>query len=197
MAFENIGQIACAAINCTSPLGAAAEQLQFCQRNISQSEVNTLICWHPTLGTPIANWPASGETGLVALDFDIDNTDATDVKQKQFFGVGSVADPEENTIEVNDGQTYVLNRTRTLTFNIYQMPIETYNWLRELQCGTVKPKFVYGDRANYLYGIDGGLVASNWTVAFPKDSGADAVNRATLTITFDGKTDPDRAISPL
>ncbi len=195
--LDNIGQIDCTAIDCTSPLGAADAQLQDCPSNITRAEVNSLIIWHPTLGTDITNWPATGETGLVALDFDIDNTDATDVKQKQFFGVGTVSEPEESAVPLNDGQEFVLNRKYSLVFTLWDIPAATYDYLRKIQCGVVKPKFVYSDRANYLYGIDGGIAASKWTVAFIKNTGDDAVNNAQITITWDSSVDPDRVISPL
>ncbi len=195
--LDNISQIDCTAVDCTAALGAAGAQVKDCPQNITRAEVNTLITIHPQVGTDITNWPATGETGLVALDFDIDNTDATSVKQKQFFGVGSVAEPEESSVPLNDGQEVVLNRGYTLVFTMWDIDTNTYDWLRKVQCGTIKPKFIYGDRANYLYGIDGGLIASKWTVAFIKNTGNDAVNNAQLTITWDAKTDPDRVISPL
>ena len=195
--LDNISQIDCTAIDCTSALGAAADQLQDCPKNITRAEVNTIILQHPTLGTAITNWPATGETGLLITDFDIDNTDVLDVSQKQFFGVGTVSEPEESAVPLNDGQEHILNRKYTLVFTMWDIPAATYDYLRQIQCGVVKPKFTYGDRANYLYGIDGGLVASKWTVAFPKNTGDDAVNNAQITVTWDAKTDPDRVISPL
>lgn len=195
--FSNIGQIDCSTITCAGALGAMTTQDQQCPENITQAEVNTLIFWHPTLGTDITNWPVGGSAGLVAGDFAIDNTDATDVNQKQLFGVGSIAEPEESEATINDFQSIVLNRRYTLTFTTYDLGDDTYDYLRKVQCGKVRPKFVFGDVGGYLYGIDGGIVPAKWTVAFPHNTGQDALNQAIITILFDADTDPDRVVNPL
>lgn len=195
--FDNIGQIDCPSLACDDPLGAASEMLRDCPANITRAEVNTLILQHPTVGVPILNWPASGETGLVALDIIIDNTDATDVAKKLFVGSGSVDAPEESTAPLNDGQVHVLDRKYTLVFNMWDITAVTYDYLRQIQCGKAKPKFYFADRGNYLYGIEDGLNPSSWTVHFPKATGDDALNTAVLTITWSSKVDPDRVIYPL
>ena len=198
MAFlNNVPQIDCANVTCVSALGAAGTQVQDCPANITQAEVNSIIAQHPTLGTAITNWPATGQTGLVAGDIVIDNTDATSVALKQFFGVGSIAAPEESLITLNDGQETVLSRKYSLVFTMWDINSATYDWLRKVQCGSIKPKLYYTDRANYGYGVDGGLTTTKWAVSFPKDTGDDAVNRAEITITWNAKNDPDRVVWPL
>ena len=195
--FSNITQIDCDTITCAGALGAMNNQVQDCPENITQAEINQLIFWHRTLGTAITNWPASGSTGLVAGDFSIDNTDATDVNQKRIFGVGSVAEPEESVATINDFQEKVLNRRYSLSFTTYDLGDDTYDYLRKIQCGKVKPVFVFGDVGGYLYGIDGGIVPAKWTVAFPKNTGQDSLNQAVITILFDLDNDPDRVVNPL
>lgn len=192
MSFNNIGTIDCTAQTCADTLPAAAVQDQFCPEEVSQSEVNSLILFSES-GTAPSNWGAA----IVATDFNIDNTDTAGLAQKQFFGMGSVAEPEDAEITLNDDVRYVLERTRTLTFTIYDLPLATRDFLRELQCDVYRPRFLFTDRGGYIYGVDGGLVAKQFKVSFPKNSGNDAVNQAVITIVFAGKTDPDRFVSPL
>ena len=83
MSSVNQFGIDCSTILCPDGiLGAVGVMSQNCDASVNQSEINSLLLVHPTLGTLVTNWGS----GLVALDFDIDNTDATDVKQKRIFG---------------------------------------------------------------------------------------------------------------
>ena len=113
--LDNIFAIDCDTVLCPAgALGAMDIQTENCN-DVNQSEVNSLIMWHPTLGVAPTNWGA----GIAAIDFDIDNTDATDVKQKQIFVKGGMPASEEVTKTLNSFQDVVINRTHTLTLELY------------------------------------------------------------------------------
>lgn len=196
--FDNVGSVDCSTQTCDGALSPANTQNRTCPANISQAEINTLILWNPNTGATFNdNAPTNWGQSIASSDFNIDNTDATDVAQKQFWGVGSIDAPENLEQTINDGQTVILDRTRTLTFTIFDIGDDTYDYFRELQCDKIRPYFIYGDLGGYLYGVDGGLVPKLFQPSNPKSSGEDAINQIQITIAFDGKTDPDRVPNPL
>lgn len=192
MSFDNIGAIDCSTQTCADTLPAAAAQDQFCPENVTLSEINSLILWSAN-GTAPTNWGSS----IASTDFNIDNTLSDGTSQKQFFGVGSIAEAEDSEVTLNDDQTQVVERTRTLTFTLFDLPEATYDFLRNLQCGKYRPRIFYTDRGEFIYGVDGGLVLKQFRVNFPKNTGNDAVNQAVITAVFAGLTDPDRYANPL
>ena len=102
--LDNIFAIDCDTVLCPAgALGAMDVQTENCN-DVNQSEVDSLIMWHPTLGVAPTNWGA----GIAAIDFDIDNTDATDVKQKQLFVKGGMPASEEITKTLNSFQDVVI-----------------------------------------------------------------------------------------
>jgi len=192
---NNIFSIDCTAIPCgTGLLPAADPSSQFCDENLFQSEINSLILFNKDLG---AGGPTNWGPAIAALDFDIDNTDATDVKQKRFFGKGSLAASEPQTITTNDFNQVVLSRTFTLTFQVYDIGTATYDYFRSIQCSTVRPQVDFTTVGVKLYGKDGGITPTSFDADIILEEGEDSVESITITITWKGKTAPDRLTSPI
>lgn len=135
----------------------------------------------------------------------INNTDDTGVKFKYLIGSGSIADPEPVTLVGARNIEYVVEYKYALVFNVFDLsdPL-IYEYVRQLQCGALKPKFMYADEGGFLYGKvkptttpDEGITPETVTATLPKDGGKDGRNRAVITFKWTAKTDPDRVTNPL
>ena len=191
--LDNQFLIDCELITCPSgDLGAMGNQSQDCN-NVNQSEVDSLIFWHPTKGTKIQNWGPS----LQASDFIIDNTDASDVNQKQIFVKGGKPEPEDIEVKVNNFQTVVISRTHSLNIMLFDFDSVTYDYLRKLQCGKVKPVFAFTTVAQQIYGKDGGIVPTKFSVKHVLEEGEESVEHFKIDITWKSLTAADRFVNPL
>lgn len=138
-----------------------------------------------------SNW-----TGL------IDNTDSTGDLMKYLVGKGSVTTPEDTIITVARDQEVITDRVYTLNFETTELSdTATYDFLRTLQCGSLKPNIYYASIGGFLYGkkgtTDDGIVINSIAVSMPKEVGKEAVDKATLVIKWSSTTDPDRVVNPL
>jgi hypothetical protein len=193
MSIVNIFAIDCTDVDCPDGvLGAMDNQSENCN-DVVQSEVNSLIFWHPTLGTAPTNWGP----GIAAIDFSIDNTDATDADQKQIFVTGAMAEPEDVTKTVNGFQEVVISRTFTLTATLFTFGDVTFDYLRKLQCGKVKPQFDFTTAGDKLIGKDGGITPSKFTLNYVLDEGEESCEKWTFEIQWKSLTAPDRLDNPL
>lgn len=191
--LDNIFDIDCDTVLCPAgALGVMDIQTENCN-DVNQSEVNSLIMWHPTLGVPPTNWGA----GIAAIDFDIDNTDATDIKQKQIFVKGGMPASEEVTKTLNSFQDVVINRTHTLTLELYTFGDDTYDYLRKLQCNKVKPLFDFTTVGGKLFGKDGGISPVKFALDFLLEEGEENCEKWSITISWKSLTAPDRFDNPL
>lgn len=191
--LDNIFAIDCDTVLCPAgALGAMDVQTENCN-DVNQSEVDSIIMWHPTLGVAPTNWGA----GIAAIDFDIDNTDATDVKQKQLFVKGGMPASEEITKTLNSFQDVVINRTHTLTLELYTFGDATYDYLRKLQCNKVKPLFCFTTVGGKLFGKDEGIYATKFALDFLLEEGEENCEKWSITISWKSLTAPDRLDNPL
>ena len=194
MSAINVFSIDCSTVTCPSgALGAMDIISQNCNDNIVQSEVNSIILWHPTLGTAPTNWGPS----IAASDFDIDNTDATDAKQKQIFGQGDMPTQEFQSVITNNFNEVDIAATFTLNFDIFDVGAATYDYLRKLQCATVKPYIIFTTVGGKMYGKDGGIVPTQIRLSNVLERGEESVEKFQLVITWKSRTAPDRVPNPL
>ncbi len=193
MSIVNVFAVDCSTIDCPDgALGAMDAQTENCN-DVVQSEVNSLIWWHPTLGTAPTNWGPS----IADTDFDIDNTDATDVNQKQIFVTGAMAEPEDVVKTVNGFQEVIISRTFTLTATLFTFGDDTFDYLRKVQCGKVKPQFVFTTAGGKLLGDDGGITPSKFTLNYVLDEGEENCEKWNFEIQWKALTAPDRLNNPL
>ena len=194
MSAINIFSIDCSSITCPSgALGAMDAINQDCNDNIYQSEINSLIWWHPTAGTSITNWGAS----LAASDFEIDNTDGTDAKQKRIFGQGDLSAPEYSTVTTNNFNQVDLPSTYTVNFDIFDVGGNSYDYLRKLQCSKVKPSFVFTTVGGKIWGDGDGITPTMFRLSPILERGEESVEKWSLVITWKSHTAPDRQANPL
>ncbi len=194
MSAINIFTVDCGDLTC--PAGALGEmnaQSADCAA-VVQSEVNSIVWWHPTLGTSITNW---GDPTFASGDFDIDNTDATDIKQKRLFGVGDMPSPEFQSVTVNNFNQVDIAGTWTLNFDIYDVGDLSYDYLRKLECGKVKPAFVFTTVGGKIYGDGDGITATQFRLSPVLERGEESIEKWVLAITWKSQTAPDRLDSPL
>ena len=191
--LDNIFAIDCDTVLCPAgALGAMDVQTENCN-DVNQSEVDSIIMWHPTLGVAPTNWGAL----IAAIDFDIDNTDATDIKQKQLFVKGGMPASEEITKTLNSFQDVVINRTHTLQLELYTFGDATYDYLRKLQCNKVKPLFCFTTVGGKLFGKDEGIYATKFALDFLLEEGEENCEKWSITISWKSLTAPDRLDNPL
>ena len=189
----NLFGVDCDTQTCNEVFVVAAAQDANCPSRVLRSELKSIILIHPTLGTPIANWGAS----MVAGDFDIDNTDITSVKQRQFFGIGSVAESEDTLITLNDNNQHRLKSTYTLEFRVMDIPAATDEFFRQIECGVLRPLFYYVTVDDQIYGSATGIIPSIFKANKVMDEGDDAVVTWKFTVTWSAKVSPDNYDYPL
>jgi len=190
----NIFEVDCDDVLCPDgTLGALSTQTENCN-DVNLSEVNSIILKHPTLGDNITNWGPA----LAAGDFNIDNADATDVAQKQIFVTGGVAEPEETEVTLNGFQTVTLNKTFTLSAEFYSDGSQlTYDYLRKLECNKVKPDFWFTTMGGKIFGKDGGITPSKFSLSKVLEQGEESVEKWVMNIQWKALTSPDRYDNPL
>ena len=181
--------------DCDTPLAIAVETIDpSCPPAPTQSEIDTLLLMHPTIGVAPADWTVAGAGGWADV---IDNSDLTDVKVKQFSVIGSVAEPERTEVEMPSQTTVSVIATYTATFQLRSLPDNIYLYLQKLQCSNIKPTIWYTSLGGYMYGSEGGIQTTSITVNFTKEAGAEAYDGANIIITWRAQTDPVRIDNPL
>lgn len=126
----------------------------------------------------------------------IDNTEALNAKSKWLVGIGEIAAAEKTVTDYPLGKRRTTNRLYTLNFRILNLSAEQYEFLRQLQCGTLGFTFYYADLGNWLYGLSGGMEPDFITVRFPKGEGRDDKNVATIVLSWRANGDPIRRVNP-
>lgn len=179
----------CADVNLLPAIGADQDCTGYTQ---GLSQVCDLYIVPSGAGDIFDAW----EDPLVATAASVSNTTADNTKAHWFVGEGGVAEPEETIDEYPKLKRKISERLFTLTFRIKNLVQAQYDALRQFQCGDTSFTFYYGDLADYVYGVDGGLSPESVDVDFPKGGGNTDKNVAIITLTFLSVTDPDRFANP-
>lgn len=192
----NIFTITCpGACEAAGTLGVLPETI--CQLAPKLSEIDLLLFQGTDAGPTDAS-SASDWTGLV------DNTDNTGANFKYLIGSGQITRPEATTQTVARGQVLTTKQTYTLEFEVYEFSeASVYDFIRTLQCGALKPKFMYADRGGFLYfkkkasAPDEGIVPTSVQAYFDRPRGDGSIAKAVIEIKYEALVDPDRAVNPL
>ena len=104
---------------------------------------------------------------------------------------------EEVTKTLNSFQDVVINRTHTLTLELYTFGDATYDYLRKLQCNKVKPLFDFTTVVGKLFGKDGGISPVKFALDFLLEEGEENCEKWSITISWKSLTAPDRLDNPL
>jgi len=172
-------------------LPAIADEQNCTTYDITLSQVRDLYII-PTGATFPMDW-----AGGTAVAGAIDNSVTDNTKTKHLVGIGGVAEPEETIDQYPDGKTRVTKADYSLVMRILQLDDQNYEFLRAMQCGWTGFTILYGDRADKIFGKDGGIVIKSVRVVFPKGDGEDDRNHAVITIVWEAKGDPERKTNPL
>lgn len=122
----------------------------------------------------------------------IDNTDVLNANGKYLVGIGGIPAAEKTVTPFPKAQERVTNREYTLTFNVPNLPEETYDFLIDLQCGDASLQMWYQSVGGWIYGGPDGIDLKSIDVDFPKGEGAEDFDQAVITMTFDACSDPPR-----
>lgn len=126
----------------------------------------------------------------------IDNTEALNAKSKWLVGIGDIAAAEKTITEYPLGKKKTTDRVYTLNFRILNLSAAQYEFLRQLQCGTLGFSFYYADLGDWLFGKVGGLEPDFVTVRFPKGEGKEDKNVAIIVLSWRANGDPIRRVNP-
>lgn len=157
------------------------------------SQVSDLYIKPNGATNPLGSW----STTPTAVSGAIDNTDTTNAKCKWLVGEGSIGEPTEVIGEYPKRKKKVTERVYQLVFNVKNLVDAQYNFLRAMQCGATDFTFWYGDLADKIFGLSGGIAPEFVTVRFPKGGGKDDKSQATLILEWTADGDPERRTNPL
>lgn len=163
-----------------------------------RSQIGWLYLLPNTLsGDIFASWGSTSAATPTAVSGAIDNTITNNTKAKALGGRGEIPVPEKTVLEYPFLKTKQTDKRYTLTFTHYQLDDSTYEFLRQVQCGSLNFKFYYADLAGYVYGIADGLVPDFISVRFPKGNGNTDKNTAVIVLSWKATGDPQRRANPL
>lgn len=196
MAALNVFQISCPT-DCATALTMPALPEDMCQKAQVDAEIDMLLFQGSADGPTDASSAVAWTSGM------IDNTDTTGTDFHYLIGSGTIAAAEATIQTGARGAESVIRRTYTLVFDVFDISEpETYDFLRTLECGSTLPRLMYTSRGGWLYckvgastATDNGITIKSLQVDFIKEK--DAGDKATLTIKWDAKTNPDRVTNPL
>lgn len=147
----------------------------------------------PTGATnPWTNW----STTPTATSGAIDNTEGANAKTKWLVGIGEIPAAEKTVTEYPLLKSKTTDRLYTLTFRVLNLTADQYEFLRQIQCGTLGFTFWYGDIGDWLYGLSGGIVPDFVTVRFPKGEGNTDKNVGVIVLSWRADGDPERRVNP-
>lgn len=193
MSAINIFSIDCENTVCPNGTLGAAGNFDLSCLDAVLSQLKSIVMWHPTLGNAPTNWGPS----MLVTDFDIDNTDATDAKQKRFPIIGSLGKPEYQKIPTVSFAKIVAKKTRQVNFRIYHTDDATYDFLRKVECNKVRPRFILETEGGKLLGKDGGISVSDIELDAVWNEGETEVEYWEAVWEYQSNVSPDRIPSPL
>jgi hypothetical protein len=146
----------------------------------------------PTGATnPLTSWA----TTPTATAGAIDNTEELNAKCKWLVGKGRVTSTE--TIELYPkGKKKVTETKYLLEFDVFDIE-NHYNFLRLLQCGGTGLTFWYGDLADYIYGLTGGIPPERFSAKNASSFGDEDKQMWTISAEWTADGDPERRVNPL
>lgn len=174
-------------------LGAIPEEQDCTSYPQLDSQVSDLIIIPDGASDPLDWATPSAPTVTVG---GIDNTVVDNSASKRIVGEGEVPEPQEEVMEYPKNKSKVTKRTYTLNHTIKQMDDDTYELLRQLQCGWTGFTFYYANLAGYGFGPEGGIVPTSIKVVMPLSGGRGEKQFGRITITWEADGDPARWTSP-
>jgi hypothetical protein len=174
----------CLCDTCDEFIFVALDADQDCAGVPNLSQVCGLLIIPDTADLP-TDWESK-----TAWEAVIDND--TEGAGKYLTGVGSIPEPEKNTITVAKGVEMTTIRDYTLTMEVYNLSNTQYTFLRSLQCNPLNYVFWPENVSGHIWGGSTGIAPRLTDVDFPLGAGEDELEKAVLTINWRSKCDPPR-----
>lgn len=194
MAYQNNTLTTCPdACDDDFTLPAAAADQSCTNYTQGRSQLNRLYIIPSGAPDIMADWA----TTPTYVSASIDNTTTDGSKAHYFVGIGELPVPEKTVLDYPDLTRRTESRLYPISFRVPNLNAAEYERLRKLQCGNTDFTFYYGDLADWVYGISGGLVPEMVDVDFPKGAGNEDRNVAIITLSFRANADPERRVNPL
>lgn len=163
-----------------------------------RSQISRLYLLPDTMsGDIFASWGTTSAATPTYVPSSIDNTNALNAKAKELVGRGEIPVPEKAVLEYPLLKTRTAEKRYTVNFTVYQLDDDTYEFLRQVQCGTLNFKFYYADLEGFVYGIADGLEPDFISVVFPKGNANTDRNTAIIRLFWKATGDPQRRANPL
>lgn len=194
MAYQNLTLTTCPdACDDDFTLPAIAADQSCTSYQQGRSQINRLYIIPAGASDILADWA----TTPTYVANSIDNTTTDGSKAHYLVGIGELPAPEKTVLDYPDLKRKAESRLYAISFRVLNLNAAEYDHLRKLQCGSTDFTFYYGDLADYIYGISGGLEPEMVDVDFPKGGGNDDRNQAVITLSFRANADPERRTNPL
>lgn len=146
----------------------------------------------PTGATnPLASW----STTPTAVSGAIDNAEALNAKTKWLVGKGRVTSTEKVELYPK-GKSRVTEIKYRLEFDVFDID-NHYDFLRKLQCGSTGLTLWYGDLADYIYGLAGGIPPEIFSAKNSASYGDEDKMQWTIFAEWTADGDPERRVNPL
>lgn len=140
---------------------------------------------------PLASWSTT-PTAVVGA---IDNTDTTNAKCKWLVGKGRVTSTE--VIDTYPKGKKKLSELKfRFEFDVFDIE-NHYDFLQKLQCGSTDYNLWYGDLANYIYGLTGGIPPEVFYAKETSAFGDEDKQQWTIIAEWTGNANPQRRVNPL
>ena len=195
MSNSNIFTIDCTGFDCDQGLPVSAgPNPSNCSIEAVDSTIDSVVLFDQINGNPATNWGPS----MTALDFPIDNADATGVSMKRFVGIGSMSFTEGDTLELVSGSEKLKPGTFefVITLPLPQVDNTMRDYFRTIECGKFIPRFYVTTTSGHVFGAANGLLPSKKVTApMVLDEGGN--QNVVLTLSYVARISPDRFISPL
>lgn len=127
----------------------------------------------------------------------LDQSATTGDKIRMLTGIGSIPAPADTVQTISKNRTRITRRVRTLTLVIDEMNNENYDFVRTIECGGQSFRIwpITDDGKELLGGNDGILASATAVVTY--DTGEGAIQKATITFTWNSLQSPPRALNPI
>lgn len=170
----------------------AIPEIQDCTSYVRDlSQIGDLYIMPTGATNPLTSWA----TTPTATAGAIDNTEALNAKTKWLVGKGRVV----STPKVESypkGKSRVTEIKYRLEFDVFDIT-NHYDFLRLLQCGGTGLTFWYGDNADFIYGLTGGIPPEQFGATNTAAYGDEDKAQWTIFAEWTADGDPERRVNPL
>lgn len=158
-----------------------------CDPIVDISEVNKLYMTNLDYG--LTDWTDLSEW---TTRIDNDGTDVNDIRE--WWVSGELGEPERNVVEIDNDRDVSSEMAFTMMLEVFDVPTDTYDAMRFLQCGG--RKLIWFAAGDYLYGGTDGIEA-DVIAHYEITKGNKEINKIVLQVKWDSMHHPERITNPM